>query len=356
MESEDALLAVKRLGQWLQSLSYIRLILFIYTILIVKIGVSPIGKPFVGWLRDTALHFPAATTYLIASPGPIFLMRMLGYPSTAVWWGIGFVLYLNWIVITIVLIRRRFGANAKLNVILFLMSSPVACSMTMIGHIDIWNLTGASIAVLGRFRGSILLGAAIAAAGNIELNLATTALILILSLANVGRSRVTAQTWLPISLIAYITLHLIGKVSQSENVGSIVLHGMKSALFNSLGILPLHIYALYGVLWIPIILVAINRESKYRTFAMSLSLLFVPFLLSTLILDGTRVGITASFVCFLLTLTDSTIQKRLKLFVSETHLGLLFLGFVIIPTLIVDDNGILRLPYKKILQAAHLIS
>jgi hypothetical protein len=277
-------------------------------------------------------------------------MRLMRYPGDVTWWIVGFVIYAFWIAITIYLIRNRFGSEGTTVFKLFLFSTPVTCSLTMIGHIDVWSLLGASLAVLGRFRGAVFLGSVIAASGNIELNLATSFLILIFAVCDIGISRRVAKAWVPIGIISYIGMHQIVKVNSSVNVGAIVFHGMKAVFHTAAGCLPLYAYSLYGILWLPLVLVISTKISLSKKIALTCGLFIFPFLMSILILDGTRVGTTASYACFLLFMTDSVLRSHtIKLF-TEVTTGLLFLAFVALPTIIVDDGGILRLPFQKILK------
>jgi len=347
---------LEKISKKLNSLSYIKLVLLILGILILKFGFSPIGIPYVEWLRETARHFPTATTYLVSSPAPLFFMRIFNYPSAAIWWLWGSLLFVVWILLTLTMISKRFPDVQREYSIIFLLSTPVACSLSLIGHIDIYTLIGGSLLALGTSRVTLLCGAVLGVCGNADMGLAITLLLAILAYGKFNHAKVAFGFWAPVSIALYGILHFLIKLPVNSDPVRVVFLQMKMVSLNSLGSLPLYFYSVLGPIWIIALLIywPILNSKRERISAL-LAMVALPFAMSTLILDGTRMGVTASFVGILILLQDARFRVEVKSKFISGYQGALIMTLVLVPTVVVDQYGLLRLPIRKLLESAHLI-
>jgi hypothetical protein len=342
---------LETLGDRLNRLSIWKFAFLLMFVITVKTGIAPIGSDFVGWLRETARNYPHPTMYLVSSPLPLMLMRLLQYPPDSVWWGFGVIFYLVWIIGTSWLLIKKFPNHEKLAVMGFLSCTPVVTSLTMLGHIDIYTLIGASIAGLGTFRGHILLGAIFAAGGNSDQAIATTLCLFLLVLGGSKLAKKILPYWFFISLISYGALHLFVKVTAGNDPKSIIINQLHDVIPTSLASWHFLLYSILGLVWIPWICYVLpslkNKRSKIYYVS---SIIILPFAMSFFILDGTRVGTTVSFLVLLISFIEPQKENRQQSQLPSKWFGLGFLLIVVVPSVIVDIGGVLRLPLLKFLQ------
>jgi hypothetical protein len=320
----------------------------IFLITIIKTGLSPIGPEFVGWLREAARAMPREINYLHAAPLPLVLMKFLNYPSDFVWWSISFIFFGFWISISLLCISKRFPKDFKLYAVFFLTSPAVALSGTMIGHIDIFTLIGATLAIFSNYRIFIVAGALIAAGGNVDQSIVTSLSLILLILGGSKRARKIASLWVPISLIAYLLIKLVFKVQPTSNIKDLLFVNLKNISMNSFGMWHLELFSVLSLSWIFVtFFIWPNlRTLKTKFFVMS-AIFILPFTLTFFVLDGTRVGVVVGFMSLWLAFiefgkTPRFIQDNL----NEFYLLILFAAFFI-PAIIVGNGNVLRLPYLK---------
>ena len=342
---------LKIIGQRISSLNFSKFLIFAFLILVIRNGLSPIGEEYVGWIRQASLTYPDPVHYLISSPLPILLMKVMGYPSNLVWWGLGLVIFIIWIFISIRYISQYFGHNKKLVTLLFLFSTPVAVAMSMIGHIDIYTLIGATIAVFGKFRGHMLIGAILAAGGNSDQAIATTVCLVILTLGGSKLARSIFYRWALIASLAYFGLHLFVNIPSNNDPKKVMFAELGTVIVNSLSVWHFIAYAFLGILWIPwYFIVYRNLIDLKEKFFTVFGVIVLPFAMSFFILDGTRVGATVGYVTLLISFKDKILDKELPIEKTNFFLGSLVVYLIIIPNIIIDSGGGLRIPVAKFLE------
>jgi hypothetical protein len=342
---------LSELGQRLSNLRYSKFLLFFFFVLVIRNGISPIGEEYVGWIRIAAENYPQPVVYLISSPIPLMLMKIFGYPDTEIWWGLGFCVFVFWIYISLKYISIYFKNNQKVVTALFLCSTPVAVAMSMIGHIDIYTLLGATIAVFGRFRGHILLGAMFAAGGNSDQAIAATVCLAFLAIGGSSLAKQVFLRWAMISSIAYIALHLFVKIPDGDDPKKVMLAELHIVIVNSISVWHFLAYAFLGILWIPWFLLVYRklRNSLEKIFTL-IGVIILPFAMSFLILDGTRVGATVGYVTLLISFRDKLSDQKIDFDKSNQILGAILVYLIIIPNIIIDSSGVLRIPISKVLE------
>jgi hypothetical protein len=342
---------LENIGRKISNLKFSSFLTLLILILIIRNGLSPIGEEYVGWIRQASLAYPDPVHYLISSPLPILLMKILGYPSNLVWWGVSLIIFFVWIYISIRYISQNFQHNRKLVTLLFLFSTPVAGAMSMIGHIDIYTLIGATIAVFGKFRGHILLGAVLAAGGNSDQAIATTACLAFLSLGGSKLARSVFYRWAFIAFVAYFGLHLLVNIPSNNDPKKVMIAEIGTVIVNSLSVWHFLIYAFLGILWIPWYFIVyrnlVNGKEKFFTAA---GVILLPFAMSFFILDGTRVGATVGYVTLLISFKDKFFDRQIPVEKTNFLLGSLVVYLILIPNIIVDSGGGLRIPIAKFLE------
>ena len=354
---EGSVIFLKNITNKLNSLNIMPFTALTLLVILLKSGMSPIGSEYVGWLRDTAKSLPHPVTFLASSPIPMALMRLLRYPNDIIWWGLGCVMYFTWVSVTSYLLAKKFPKNAKFAILLFLSCTPIITTASMIGHIDIYSLMGASIAVLARFRMRFVIGAMLAIGGNADQAIATSVSLILLAFAGSKLARRMALQWTTTSIIGYLIIHSIFTISSANDPKRVMLGEMKSVLLHSIGSWDLLLYSQMGLLWIPWLLFVIpSYKNIYNKFLLVFSVIIVPFGMTFLILDGTRVGTTVGFLLLLITFCEVKLPAEMPHFIREFGLGIAYLILIFTPSVIVGNGALLRLPYRKILEQFGLIS
>jgi len=346
-----------RIGEFLNRIKLTHLVFVLFAVVIFKTGISPIGSEYVNWIRETAKTYPDPKHYLVSSPLPIILMKIFGYPNDYVWWTIGSLIYIAWILLSVRLIIKRYERHAREALLIFFVSVPVATAATMMGHIDVFSLIGATIAVLSNLRFRVLIGALFAIGGNTDQSIATLICIGLLALGGSKFAKKYLWQWGLISLSAYLILHLSVSIPSAHSPVQVMLTDLKAVLPTTLGSWHLLTYSQMGLLWVPwLYLVMPTLINNTQKIFVIFGTIVLPLCLTLFILDGTRVGTTVGYLCLLITL-DEAYQKNNKTYanISNYSLGILFFIFVITPSIIVGNQGILRLPIRKILEQFNVI-
>lgn len=339
------------LGFRLSNLKYSKFLIIVLLTLLIRNGISPIGDEYVGWIRLAAINYPDPVVYLISSPIPLMLMKLFSNPSTLIWWGIGFCVFVFWIYVSLRYISIYFKNNQKVVTVLFLASTPVAVAMSMIGHIDVYTLFGATIAIFGRFKGHLLLGAFFAAGGNSDQAIAATVCLAFLTLGGSKLAKRVLLRWALVSSAAYIALHSLVNVPAKDDPKQVMLAELHVVVVNSVSVWHFLIYAFLGILWIPWFLLVFRKIETFREKVFTLiGVIVLPFSMSFLILDGTRVGATVGYVTLLISFKDRLSDNLITQENSNKILGAITVYLILIPNIIVDSSGYLRIPISKFLE------
>ena len=347
---------IEKLGRSLNRLRFPLFVGFLLLINFMKFGVSPIGSEFVGWLRTSAESFPIVDHYLISSLLPIWLMKILGYPGDYSWWILGLVLWMTWILITIKLLKNRYPRNFRISVALFIASAPVSTSISMVGHVDIFTLIGCSLAFLGTSKKLLWLGSIIAVGGNADHAIAILASLVLLAISGSSSARNALNVWAPVSISAFVMIHLVLKPESDNNALQIVLSEISTVASTSLGSWHLIVFSTMGLLWIPWIFLALpNSKPGSSRFFLIAGAAVLPFSLSFLVLDGTRVGVTIGYAALLITFVDLVSDREISEHLNNRLLGISVGLIALFPTIVVQNSGVLRLPFRKFLEQFGLI-
>ena len=346
-----------KIGHFLNKIKVTQLALLLFLIMVCKTGISPIGSEYVKWIRETAKTYPEPIYHLVSSPLPILIMKIFGYPNDYVWWSIGLLIYMSWIIISVNLVIKRYHDHKREALLIFFSTVPVATAATMMGHIDIFTLFGATIAVLSNIRFKVVVGALLAIGGNSDQALATLLCLVLLAIGGSNFARKYLWQWALISISAYLLLHLNVSFPSTSDPKQVMLTDLQGVIPTTLGSWHLLVYSQMGLLWIPWILMVLPTliTKRERVFII-LGAIILPLLLTLFILDGTRIGTTVGFLCLLITL-DESYQKRFKKCsnLNPQYVGVLFFIFVITPSIIVENQGLLRLPIRKFLEQLNVI-
>jgi hypothetical protein len=71
-----------------------------------------------------------------------------------------------------------------------------------------------------------------------------------------------------------------------------------------------------------------------------------------LIADGTRVGTTVGFICLLIVFDESNFRNPIMDDFRLKVVGFLAVFLVLVPSILVDVSGELRIPLRKIFEAS----
>lgn len=350
-------MSLSKIGDILTKVSINKLIFVLFFVVIFKTGVSPIGSEYVMWIRETAKTYPEPIYHLVSSPLPILIMKAFGYPNDYIWWFIGILIYLAWIILTAKLLIIRYQKHRKEALLLFFSSTPVAAAATMIGHIDVFTLIGGSIAVLANFRLKVIVGALFAVGGNSDQAIASLCCLALIAIGGSSFARKYILQWAFISISAYLLLHLNVSFPSTSDPKQVMIFDLQYLLPTTLGSWHLLTYSQMGLLWIPWAFIVLpTLKQKKEIVFISLGAIALPLSLTLFILDGTRVGTTVGYLVLLITLDEAYHKKYINYSnLSPKIYGLFFLILVLVPSIIVQNKGLLRLPLRKILEAFNFI-
>jgi hypothetical protein len=68
------------------------------------------------------------------------------------------------------------------------------------------------------------------------------------------------------------------------------------------------------------------------------------------VLDGTRVGVTIGYAALLITFVDLVSDQEISESLKNRLLGISVGMMTLFPTVVVQNSGVLRLPFKKFLE------
>ena len=323
----------------------------LFTILALKTGLSPIGRTYVGWLQSEAKAFPEPVNFLHSSLLPVFLMRLLNYPNFFFWIVFSLIVYESWILITIHLITNKFQEKSQLVGAIFICTSQVSCSLTMIGHVDQWSLLGATLIVFWDSKYSILIGTILCLGGNADQAIAISLCLVVFSFSGSSKAKNICKTFVPISVTGYLLLRFLVHKGPSNSIRELLLANVKPILLNSIGLWHLELFSLMSLSWIPwLYFVWKNLETRKKKISVSLSVVVIPYILIFFVLDGTRVGTTVGMLTLALSYTEfGKFQTMDNIFFLKNRCFILWIC-AIVPTIIVGNGPLLRLPFLKYFQ------
>ena len=323
-----------------------------------RVGPSPIGKPWVEWVYDAARAFPKATSYISYSPLPVLIARALHEPRMLAWWSIFALLLLAWILVVMRRLKVLYPKNYRIVQIIFAASQVVILQTTFVGHYDNISVIAASLVFLYDSPILLFFGALLASGANAYMSFATGVCVLVLYLGT--RSRRHLQIGIVYTLVStfmLLGLHLFLQTPSSGTRESIVLGQIGYVVKGAFGVWTFIILSVLGPLWLIYVWLMAQKEWSFgnvtllRKLCVFMWTVGIPVGMSFFILDHTRIGVVVGALPLFLYL----LPELQLFFVRYAHfvdgsfpvLSMALLVWVLYPAIIVDTSGVFRLPYAK---------
>ena len=315
----------------------------LYFMIVIKNGVHPIGKEWIDWLYDASADFPTGSSYLSFSILPITEVRVLKYPAYFSWWVINLFLTFSVSLFFIFTIIKTYGAYSKKALIIFCTLPLFISPYLYLGHYDLFSIFAAFIAWQSQNKIIIFMASLIAVFTNVEQSIVTAISLFLLYIWTQDKNCKTIMYfWCFSSFLGYIFLSINLNDSFISNRASSNL-GFATVFQESLGIINLLVFALFGVAWFWVFL----GLQKVRHFAILISIIFIPLFISMATVDRTRVGVAVGALPILL-FFKYILENSNILNLSEKYFYQYLIVYLFIPQFFVDNGGVLRLPYKEL--------
>lgn len=333
-------------------LSNTKFTLLITVLIILKNGVHPIGTDWIDWVYLASANFPEATNYLSNSVFPMYISRLIEYPTYLIWWVIFTLLTILFYIFLSIKIKNIYGSNYKIALLSFLIFPFTYIPLYYIGHYDLLTIFGAILAGLTRKKTIVVLGVCFAAGANPEQALVTSICVALLSIGTRSKwHRFVAIVWFSCSVLSLAMLRLfVGKPSTGNRIESIIGQ-IDSVFFNSLGLTHILIFSVFSSGWVVLYILGFQEVSKTRNIMVISAVVIIPASLAILILDHTRVGVAVSALPLIIFLKHYLTPEFFNLLNSRypkpEHLLFLVL---FTPSVVVDVGGNLRLPYLELIR------
>ena len=324
----------------------------------IRVGVSPIGKEWFGWLLEASKSFPQASSYVSYSLIPVVLLKLLGLSSPYAWWTFWLILDISWLVFCFLRIEKKFGNSARFLQLILVMSQSVMLNFTMVGHYD--NLIFIAGTSLLLFDGKIIyiLSAFLVGGANPNIGFATGVCLFLYFVysKNVKHFQI-ALSWFLVSLGYLITTHIWFTAPKSGTRESIVMGQFGEVIKGSLGVwwfIPLTILGPLAPLFGYLVIEEFSNAAKRFTLKLAgliSSIFIIPTGMAFLILDHTRIGVSTGGIVLFLYIFENH-ERILNLAAKNKFpvLSVLFVIWILTPPVIVDSGGVFRLPHLKYLQ------
>jgi len=324
----------------------------IMALLLLKNGLHPIGEDWISWVYSAGRSFPEPENYLSYSLFPVLLSKIISYPSSILWWSLFLILTAVFYLIVFISIRRIAKDDYKKWLMIFLVFPFMITPLYYLGHYDLLTIGGAIIAGLQNRKIFVFVGAILAISANVEQAVFTSVCVAVLAFGSrLPWHKYVAQVWLTLSITAFASLRIFLGVSEDGNRAKIFFELLKVVSINSLGQIHIIVFSVFGAGWLFLGLIYYTNLGPIRNFLVLLSVVVIPVFLSLTILDRTRIGVAVGalpLILYLKQLMDAySIEKILKLNIKQNHL---FYALFLTPTVIIDTDGSLRLPYLELIK------
>ncbi|CAB4575772.1 unannotated protein [freshwater metagenome] len=325
--------------------------LIIMALLLLKNGVHPIGQDWISWIYSAGRSFPQPENYLSYSLFPVLMAKILAYPDFVLWWVLFLLLTAVFYLIVFTSINKAAKSEYKKWVMIFLSFPFMITPLYYLGHYDLLTIGGAVVAGLQNRKIFVFVGAFLAISANPEQAVFTSACVAALALGSrLPWHKYVAKVWLTLSITAFILLRIFLGSAEDGNRAKIIFGQLRDVVLNSAGLLHLIIFSVFSVGWLILGLIYNSNSGPIRNKFVLLAVVVIPVLLSLSILDRTRIGVAVGalpLILLLKQLMDSnSLEKILKLNITQNHL---FYALLLTPTVIIDTDGSLRLPYLELI-------
>ena len=330
-------------------------------IMIGRVGPSPIGEPWVGWIYEASEVFPKATSYVSYSPLPVLLAKILGRPQVFIWWSLFGLILLIWFVAVMTRLHSLFPNHYRIAQIIFASSQFMMLQTTFIGHYDNISVIAASLVLLWNSPYLIYIAALAAAGANPYMSFATGVCVLVLYLGTRNkRHLLIGSVYFFISSVMLVALNIWLNAPTELTREGIVLGELESAIRESLGVWSFVFLSILGPTWIVFAYLFLKKTwsfgevGGFRKSWVFLGVIGFPLGMSVFIVDHTRLGVViGALPLFLFLLPELksfsiSIPALREIGFPVLSAGILF--WIMTPALIVDTYGEFRLPYAKFVQ------
>ena len=330
-------------------------------IMIGRVGPSPIGEPWVGWIYEASEVFPKATSYVSYSPLPVLLAKILGRPQVFIWWSLFGLILLIWFVAVMTRLHSLFPNHYRIAQIIFASSQFMMLQTTFIGHYDNISVIAASLVLLWNSPYLIYIAALAAAGANPYMSFATGVCVLVLYLGTRNkRHLLIGLVYFFISSVMLAALNIWLNAPAELTREGIVLGELESAIRESLGVWSFVFLSILGPTWIVFAYLFLKKTwsfgevGGFRKSWVFLGVIGIPLGMSVFILDHTRLGVVVGALPLFLFLLPElksfsiSIPPLREIQFPALSAGILF--WIMTPALIVDTYGEFRLPYAKFVQ------
>lgn len=324
--------------------------LLLFAILIIKNGIHPIGTEWIDWVYDAGREFPSASSYFSYSIIPILLAKFLQFPSYFVWWVIfGFLTTFFYFTFAYQ-IKKLSGSEYKTWLVVFCAFPFVISPIYFLGHYDLITIAGGILAGFTKSRKILFSGAALAIGANAEQAIMTSLCLVLLALGTKNSWHIkVASIWFSSSISTYVLFRIFLGSSDDGNRIHIIVNQISDVLIDSAGKVHLIVFSVFGVGWTVLVKVFKHSEWKLPEILTLFATVIVPVLLSIVILDRTRIGVAVGTLPLVLMLRHFLESDRiLEIVKNGTSVKFLAILILCVPTVFVDSDGSLRLPYVEL--------
>jgi hypothetical protein len=350
-----------RTEKWLRNVSDQMYIFLLLAISVIRVGPSPIGEPWVGWVYDAARAFPNSANYISYSPLPVLIAKVLGEPKVVIWWGIFGLLLLVWFIAVMQRLKLLFPDHYRLVQLLFAASQVVMLQTTFIGHYDNISVIAASLVFLWNSPTLVYLAAFLAAGANPYMSFATGVCVVMLYLGTRAKRHLeVGLIYLVVSLAVLVGSHLRMTAPAGGTRESIVMGELGSVIKGSLGVWSFIFLSILGPLWFVFSWLLAQKDSSLgqlsvvRKFLVLMGVAGIPMGMSFFILDHTRIGVVVGCLPLFLYILPELARVFQKLGeLKEIKFPALtggILVWILYPAIIVDTAGVFRLPFAKFIE------
>jgi hypothetical protein len=207
------------------------------------------------------------------------------------------------------------------------------------------------MAGLTKSKKMVVLGALVAIGSNPEQAIMTSICVFIFSLGTKSSfHKFIAKIWVSLSLSGYLMLKLFIGTSNDGNRINIIIGQLKDVVPDSIGRLNLIAFSVFGLGWALIYLAYKFTDIFPNRLLVIFGSAVLPVCLSILILDRTRVGVAVGalpIVLFIKFILDFEPAKNALL--NKINFEYLIVAFMLIPTILIDTDGSVRLPYLELI-------
>lgn len=319
--------------------------------LILKNGIHPIGTEWINWVYSAGKSFPSPENYFSYSIIPLMIAKILNYPPYLIWWMIFLTLTLIFYFLLIINIKKIAGAEFKKSLLIFFSFPFLTTPLYYLGHYDLITISGALITGFAKSKKMVVLGALVATGSNPEQAIMTSICVVIFSLGTKSSfHQFIAKIWLSLSLSGYLLLKLFIGTSNDGNRINIIVGQLKDVIPDSIGRLNLIAFSVFGLGWVFIYLAHKFVHIFPNRLLVILGSAVLPFCLSILILDRTRVGVAVGalpLVLFIKYILDFEPAKNAL--INKINFEYLIIAFILVPTILIDTDGSVRLPYLELI-------